>query len=160
MIASKATADRAADAALSAANVMMRVAARSVSEVEDQVTTPQLRVLMMIAASGPQNLGAVAVELGVHPSNATRTCEKLVRAGMIVRKDDPSDRRFISVDLTQSGSKLVNHVLDQRRRQMAEVLANMSDDEQVSVAEAFEAFAKAAGDEPIHDGRFALSLNP
>ncbi|MGO4276974.1 hypothetical protein AB4Z22_45290, partial [Paenibacillus sp. TAF58] len=68
MIASKATADRAADAALSAANVMMRVAARSVSEVEDQVTTPQLRVLMMIAASGPQNLGAVAAELGVHPS--------------------------------------------------------------------------------------------
>lgn len=151
---------RAVDAALAAANVMMRVAARSVFEVEDRVTTPQLRVLMMIAAAGPQNLGAVAAELNVHPSNATRACEKLVRAGYVLRSDDPTDRRYVQLDLTEAGSQLVNHVLNQRRTQMTEVLANMSEQERTAVGVAFEVFASAAGGEPIHDGRFAFSLQP
>lgn len=153
------TADlHAIDAALSAANVMMRVAARSVLEVEDIVTTPQLRVLMLIAASGPQNLGAVAVELGVHPSNATRTCERLVQAGLIVRSDDPDDRRYARLALTEAGEALVDHVLDQRRAAMAQVFAAMDADERALVASAFERFAEAAGGEPIRDGRFTFGL--
>ena len=150
--------DEAVDAALAAANVMMRVAARSVLEVEDLVTTPQLRVLMLIALSGPQNLGAVAAELGVHPSNATRTCEKLVQAGLILRSEDTTDRRYTLVALTPSGSELVEHVIERRRAAMQEVLDGMSDDDRSLVATAFERFAAAAGGEPTHDGRFLLSL--
>ncbi|WP_223693572.1 MarR family winged helix-turn-helix transcriptional regulator [Leifsonia poae] len=160
MTSSRAAAVRAVDAALSAANVMMRVAARSVFEVEDRVTTPQLRVLMMIAATGPQNLGAVATELGVHPSNATRACEKLVRAGYIVRSDHPADRRYIRLELTETGNDLVNHVLDRRRSSMAQVLQSLPETDQMRIADAFEIFARAAGGEAIHDGRFAFSLNP
>ena len=96
----------------------------------------------------------------MHPSNATRACEKLVQAGYIVRSDDPIDRRYIRLQLTEAGADLVNHVLDQRRREMAEVLASLSTDEQSTVAAALELFAGAAGGEPIHDGRFAFSLQP
>ncbi|WP_431277395.1 MarR family transcriptional regulator [Leifsonia poae] len=149
---------RAEDAALSAANVLMRVAARSVFEVEDRVTTPQLRILMLIASAGPQNLGEVASELGVHPSNATRASDKLVQAGYVVRSDHPVDRRYIQLDLTEAGTALVDHVLDQRRQAMTQVLETMSEDDQERVAAAFELFAGAAGGEPIHDGRFAFSL--
>ncbi|MEO7018152.1 MAG: MarR family transcriptional regulator [Leifsonia sp.] len=148
----------AIDAALAAANVMMRVAARSVLEVEDIVSTPQLRVLMLIAGAGPQTLGAVATELGVHPSNATRTCEKLVQAGLIVRSDHPADRRYLQLALTADGSALVEHVLDQRRSAMADVFSAMPEDDRRAVAGAFERFAAAAGGEPITDGRFAFGL--
>jgi DNA-binding MarR family transcriptional regulator len=149
---------QAVDAALAAANVMMRVAARSVVEVEDVVTTPQLRVLMLIAASGPQNLGAVAAELGVHPSNATRTCDKLVQAGLIARSDDPVDRRYVQLALTADGSALVRQVLAHRRNAMAEVFALMPEDDRLRVAAAFERFAEAAGGEPIRDGRFVFAF--
>ena len=149
---------RAVDAALAAANVLMRVAARSVLEVEDLVTTPQLRVLMLIALSGPQNLGAVAAELGVHASNATRTCEKLVQAGLIVRSEDASDRRYTLVALTPRGTELVEHVLGRRRAAMQEVLAAMPGDDRALVASAFERFAAAAGGEPTRDGRFLLAM--
>jgi len=149
---------RAVDAALAAANVMMRVAARSVLEVEDLVTTPQLRVLMLVALSGPQNLGAVASELGVHPSNATRTCEKLVQAGLILRAEDPSDRRYTLVELTEPGRELVEHVLSRRRAAMQEVFAAMSEGDRAQTAAAFARFAEAAGGEPTRDGRFLLSL--
>ncbi len=137
---------------------MMRVAARSVSEVEDIVTSPQLRVLVMIATHGPQTLGNVATELGVHASNATRTCEKLVRAGLIHRTEDPADRRFVRVALTPAGTQLVERVIGHRRSALAEVLAEMDPDERSVAVASFRAFARAAGDLPDADGRFTLIL--
>ena len=159
MSLSKPTTDaQVIDAALAAANVMMRVAARSVVEVEDVVTTPQLRVLILIAGSSPQTLSAVAAELGVHPSNATRTVDKLVQAGLITRSDAPRDRRFVHLELTADGTALVEHVLSVRRRAMADVFAAMPKKITRAIASAFEAFAEAAGGEPISDGRFAFEL--
>lgn len=146
------------DAALQAADVMMRVAARSVSEVEDIVTSPQLRVLVMIATRGPQTLGGVAAELGVHASNATRTCEKLVRLGLVERTEDPDDRRFVRVGLTAEGSSLVQRVIGHRRSALADVLAVMEPAERAAAVASFRAFASAAGDLPSADGRFTLLL--
>lgn len=150
------SADEAIDAAMAAANVMLRVAARSVLEVEDLVTTPQLRVLMLIETSGSQSLTDVAAELAVHPSNATRTCDRLVRAGYITRAEDPDDRRYARLDLTPRGRELIEHVLQQRRRAMAEVLERLSGPERDAVARGLRAFAHAAGDLPSLDGRFTF----
>lgn len=146
------------DAALLAADVMMRVAARSVAEVEDIVTSPQLRVLVLIATHGPRTLGNVAAELGVHASNATRTCEKLVRAGLIHRAEDPADRRFVRVALTSTGSDLVQRVIGHRRAALSEVLATMQPEERTAAVASFGAFARAAGNLPDADGRFTLIL--
>jgi len=150
------SADEAIDAALAAANVLLRVAARSVLEVEDRVTTPQLRVLMLIETSGPQSLTDVAGELAVHPSNATRTCDKLVRAGYITRSEDPEDRRFARLDLTGPGRELIEYVLRQRRRAMAEVFDNLDESDRDAVARALRTFAYAAGGHPSLDGRFTF----
>ena len=61
------------NAALIAADVMMGVAARSVAEVEDIVTSPQLRVLVTIATRGSQNLGEIAAEYPVPPQQGDRS---------------------------------------------------------------------------------------
>lgn len=154
----QAESEQAVDAALAAASVLMRVAARSVIDVEGLVTTPQLRVLMLVATSGPQYLGQVAAELAVHPSNATRTCDKLVKAGYLRRTEDAADRRFVHLALTGEGTRLIEHVLNERRRAITDVLSALSADDRDGVAAAFTAFAAAAGGEPSHDGRFALSV--
>src|SRR3954469_13313754 len=86
-----------------ASRVLVSVVALSIAEVEDVVTLPQLRVLVMIASHGPQNLGSGAATLGVHPSNATRLCERLVVAGLVDRADDPQDRRFLRLGGTRGG---------------------------------------------------------
>ena len=148
------------DAALLAANVMLGVAARSVAEVEDILTSPQLRVLVTIATRGPQNLGEIAAELGVHASNATRTCEKLVRAGFIARSEDPADRRFVRLTLTRQGTALVQRVIGHRRAALAEVLAAMEPEERAAATDGFRAFARAAGDRQVADGRFTLVPPP
>ncbi|MFD1213296.1 MarR family winged helix-turn-helix transcriptional regulator [Arthrobacter sp. GCM10027362] len=148
--------EREVEAVMGAANVLMGVAARSVAEVEDIVSSPQLRVLVLIDSRGPQNLGGVAAELGVHPSNATRTCERLVVAGLIKRRDDPADRRYVRLELTARGKELVATVLDHRRQAIAEVISRMPAGKRRALAEAMEAFAAAAGGDGTTDGRFTL----
>ncbi|WP_427171836.1 MarR family winged helix-turn-helix transcriptional regulator [Arthrobacter sp. 92] len=147
------------DSVVRAANVLLRVAAQSVAEVEDVVTTPQLRVLVLIANRGPQNPGAVAVELGVHPSNATRTCDRLVQAGLIERGEDPQDRRLSKLVLTAKGTKLVEQVMSHRREAIAAVLEHLPEQARKSLAEAMNAFVNASGETETEDGRFALALH-
>ena len=136
----------------------MHVAARSVMEVDHIVTSPQLRVLVFIATRGPQSPGDVATELGVHPSNATRTSEKLVRAGLIARQEDLTDRRYVKLTLTKEGERLVERVIAHRRTVIADVLAAMPAEEREAAARSFAAFASAAGVEPFEDGRFTLVM--
>src|SRR5690349_19796670 len=100
-------ASREVQAVIAAADVLLRVVARSVAEVEDTVNSPQLRVLVLIHSRGPQNLGGVAAELGVHASNATRICDRLVAAGLLERREDPADRRYIRLELSAKGHTLV-----------------------------------------------------
>ena len=149
--------DREVEAVMAAANVLLRVAARSVVEVEDTVTSPQLRVLVLIDSRGPQNLGGVAAELGVHPSNATRICERLVVAGLLARRDEPADRRYVRLELTVAGRDLVRTVLGHRRQAIADVIGRMPAERRKPLAEALEAFAAAAGGSGTIDGRFTLS---
>ncbi|MDQ3826301.1 MAG: MarR family transcriptional regulator [Actinomycetota bacterium] len=136
------------DAAMLAARVFVAVAAQSVASVEDRVTLPQLRVLVMIASRGPQNLAAVAQALGVHPSNATRRCDRLVEAGLIDRSDDPADRRNLILQLTLSGRKLVQQMTEHRRAAIEDVLDKMPATLRGDLVPALLAFAHAAGEVP------------
>jgi DNA-binding MarR family transcriptional regulator len=152
-------ADAEVDAVLRAANVLLRVVAQSVIEVEDVVTSPQLRVLVLIASHGPQNPGSVATHLGVHPSNATRICDRLVNAGLVARRDDPGDRRYRALSLTPAGESLVNTVLEHRRTAVAEVMGRMPEELRGVAALGMNAFAAADGGEGSEDGRFTIDLH-
>lgn len=134
-----------------AARVLIGVSARSVAPVEDVVTPPQLGSLVMVASRGPLNLAAVAEGMGVHPSNATRACDRLVVAGLLDRRDNPADRRNLLLELTPAGHELVKRVMDQRRAAIAEILDRMPPSRRRALADAMRAFVAAAGEMPARD---------
>src|SRR5581483_2305912 len=140
--------DEQIDAVLVACRALVAVAAQSVAAVEDRVALPQLRVLVMIASRGPQNLHSVAEGLGVHPSNATRACDKLVEAHLLHRSDDPADRRNLILRLTESGRQLVHTMMENRRVAIAAILAKMRVQHRSSLVAPLRAFAEAAGETP------------
>ena len=140
-----------------AARVFLAVIAQSVAEVEHLVTSPQLRVLVFIATHGPQNLGAVAADLGVHPSNATRTCDRLVSAGFLDRSDNPADRRYLLLALSGPGRALVDRVMGRRRTAIASVMERMPAEFRHIMGSVLDAFAQAAG-EVASDERFVLGI--
>lgn len=98
-----------------ASRLLTAVVARSLARVETVVTTPQLRVLVLLGSRGAVNLSTVAQGLGVNPSNASRTCEQLVVAGLVTRQEDPVDRRQVVLGLTGAGESLVHASMDHRR---------------------------------------------
>ncbi|HYZ37589.1 MAG TPA: MarR family transcriptional regulator [Pseudonocardiaceae bacterium] len=134
------------EAVMLATRVLVAVTAESIAGLDDQVTLPQWRVLVMIASRGPLNLTAVAQGLGVHASNATRLCDKLVEAGLIQRSEDPADRRNLMLRLNAAGFQLVRDVTDQRRAAIAQILANMPAELRDDLVPVLRGFADAAGE--------------
>jgi DNA-binding MarR family transcriptional regulator len=132
------------DAVMEAARLLVAVVAASVLEVEERASLPQLRVLTLMAAHGSLTLGAVASALGVHPSNATRMCDRLVSAGLVDRQDDPDDRRQLRLTLTGAGRALVEEVMSHRRTAVRRAMAGMTEAERVRLAESLGSFAAAA----------------
>jgi DNA-binding MarR family transcriptional regulator len=146
---------RQVEAVMSASRALIGIAAASVVEVDDIVTVPQLRVLMMMATRGPLNLGAVAAGLDVSAPNASRICDRLLKAGLIDRGEDPKDRRNITLTLTTDGRALINRVIRHRRTAIKRLLAGMTAGDREQLADALESFAAAAG-EPTDDHNVVL----
>lgn len=136
------------EAVMAATRVLVAVSAQSVAAVDDVVTLPQLRVLVMVASRGGLNLGTVAAGLGVHPSNATRAVERLVVAGLLDRRDDPTDRRHLVLELSEEGRALVDRVMDERRAAIAAILERMPPSRRRALVRVLRSFAAAAGEVP------------
>lgn len=150
--------DSVIDAVMRVSRLFAAVMAKSLSEVEDVVTPAQLRVLVLIASCGPQTLGAVAQDLGVHASNATRTCDRLVAAGLVEKGGNPVDRRFLQLRLTDEGLNLVSRMMSCRRAAFATVLSRVPEAEREGLEQAMTAFAAAAGETDVEVMPAALGL--
>ena len=73
------------DALLSASRAMVALAARSLADLDAEVTLPQFRALVVLASRGPQRVVDISAELGVNASTGTRMCDRLVRKTLIRR---------------------------------------------------------------------------
>jgi DNA-binding MarR family transcriptional regulator len=116
--------------------------------VAEDVTLAQYRVLVELAARGPQRLVDLAGALDVDPSTATRMCDRLVRKGLVSRRRASADRRTVRVTLAPPGRDLVAEVTRSRRAELAIVLARLPEYDRRPVLAALRAFAAAAGELP------------
>lgn len=136
------------DAVMLAVQALVGIAAQSVVEVEDRVTLPQLRALVLVASQGPLNLSALAEAMGVHPSNASRACDRLVAAGLLRRTASALDRRNLALELTEEGQAMIDELVDNRRKAIARVLGAVPDSRRKALVNAMRTFGAAAGETP------------
>ena len=139
------------DSVLHASRALVAVAARSLAAVADEVTLPQYRVLVVLAARGPQGLAPLAAALGVSPSTATRMCGRLVRKGLVQRRTPSRDRRQVRLALTEAGRAVVAQVTALRRGEIARIVAAVPPERRAQVVDALSAFAEAAGESADRD---------
>jgi DNA-binding MarR family transcriptional regulator len=138
------TYEELADALLSSSRALVGVAARSLADVGD-VTLPQFRALVLIESRPRTTVSDLATALGVHPTTATRLCDRLVRKRLIRRHEAAEDRRETDLQLSAGGRRLVERVTARRRQDLAVIAERMGADEAVAAIRALEAFAAAAG---------------
>jgi DNA-binding MarR family transcriptional regulator len=129
-----------------ASQVIAAAVVRSLATVDSTVTVPQLRVLVMLSVHGKMNLSSVAERLGVNASNASRTCERLVAASLVERREDRQDRRQIVLSLAPSGRRLVRAVMRRREELLTTVVREMSPRDRDGLMTSLAAFNAAAGE--------------
>lgn len=93
------------DALLTASRLLVAISARSIGQVDETITIPQFRTLVILSNRGPVNLATLAGLLGVQPSATGRMVDRLVAAGLIDRLPHPTSRRELLAALTKRGGR-------------------------------------------------------
>jgi DNA-binding MarR family transcriptional regulator len=140
--------DEVVGALLALSRVFVAETARSLSSLDEEVTLPQLRTLVVLVSRGPQRVIDLAQELAVTSSTAVRMCNRLVRKGLVAREERPEDRRAAWIVLTAAGRDLVGEVMRRRRDALAEVIADLSLTRPLAFASVLNALVEAVGEVP------------
>lgn len=131
--------------------VLVALSVRALAASTETVTLLQLRVLVVLTSQGGTNLSTLAETVGVHISNASRTCEALVQMGFVDRRDDPDDRRNVILVARDQGRRVVENVLDRRRELLADLLAQLSAADREAMVGPLERLVEAAAPVPPVD---------
>lgn len=128
--------------------IMTAVVARTLADAVETVSVPQLRILTMLYYGGPVNLTAIAKQLGVDRSNASRPADRLVAAGLVRRMEDEADRRSTTLALTAQGQRLVESITERRREIFDRFLDRLDSHDRERLAESVAALITAVKDDP------------
>src|SRR5919199_6167364 len=120
-------ADLLTDALLDASRALVAVAARSLADIADQLTLPEVRALVVLHRVGPLPVTLLAERVGVHQSTATRIAARLRRRDLVATDKDREDRRLTVVRLTPPGRALVDGIIERRRAEIAAVVRRLPD---------------------------------
>lgn len=141
--------DAVTRAVLIASRLLVAVSARSLAAVEDRVTLPQFRMLVVLSMRGATKLVVLADLLQVTPSTAMRTVDRLIAAGLADRQVNPDNRRETLLRLTDEGRRTVVDVTARRRTETAAIVERLAPAQRAALVEALTAFNEAGGEPPV-----------
>lgn len=113
------------------------------------VTDHQLTVLTCLRHQS-MTMSELAKKLEVGESAATAVVDRLVRQELVVRHDDPADRRVVRLTLSHAGQSMVTKLQATSLRKTARVLTVLSDEQLaqlVAIMETLDAACKPTEDQ-------------
>jgi len=129
---------------------LVAISAYSIAQVDETITIPQFRTLVILSNHGPINLATLAGLLGVQPSTTGRMVDRLVGAGLIDRLPHPTSRRELLAELTSRGRDVVRQVTAHRRAEIARIVETLPLTERRGLVGALTAFTTAGGEPAAH----------
>ncbi len=116
--------------ALDAAQAVLRsIADQALGELGGGITTTQLRLLDRLERLGESRLIDLADALSIAPSTATRLCDTLADRQLIVRHRRGRDRRELQIQLTDTGTRLLDAVRTRTAGAWAEIVGRITPEE-------------------------------
>ncbi len=108
------------------------------------VTMPQAKVLYLVQAEPDIRMSNLAARMGVAVSTMSGVVDRLVDRQLLIRRDDPSDRRHALVRITDAGANEVEHLRELTAGQVESLVARIDDADLEIVERALVIFARAA----------------
>ena len=107
------------------------VQSMSMKSLEKHGLTPsQFAVLEALYHVGPLCLSELAKKILRTSGNLTMVVDNLEKSGYVKRVPSPQDRRYISVEITESGRKLIASVFPEHATRITEVMSRLSAEDQ------------------------------
>ncbi len=112
--------------------------------LEIDVTMPQAKLLYLLGAAGELHMSDLVGRLGTSPATVSGLVDRLVDHRLANRRDDPTDRRQVLVELTPAGIAFLGRFRELNTRQLLELIEVLDDDGLGHVRAALDALNVAA----------------
>ena len=111
---------------------------------EHGLSMSQLGALFHIHRMGHSGVTDLGEHLGVSSPAASQMLDGLVQQGLILRTEDPSDRRVKQIVLTDKGLRVLEESMPTRQNWLQELAKALSDSEKESVTAVLELLSERA----------------
>jgi DNA-binding MarR family transcriptional regulator len=164
MHASNPSRDPLADRLIAALTPLLKGGQAEVmaATAEFDLTLSQLRMLFVLE-NAEQDLAVneLAERVSLSVAAAGRAVDGVVRAGLMSRREDDSDRRIKRIGLTDNGRQAITRISDARRVSTERFVASLSATERAALDGAIETIsALAAKHMPVYSGSSCTTLSP
>jgi DNA-binding MarR family transcriptional regulator len=112
--------------------------------LELNMSTPQLKALLLISEEEGIRMRELARKLGGSFSNATVLVDRLVDRGLVKRLAEPQDRRVVLVRATEEGRRLIERLITSWRTLSAPLLEALAPEDLATVQKALHVLLEAA----------------
>ncbi len=119
--------------------VMRDIRSQMRSHREAYLTIPQFRTLLFVSRNVGISLSQVADHIGLTLPSASKLVDELIRGGLMTRQEQPSDRRRVSLAVTQHGAKLLEAAREETLAYLADKMERVSTIDRETVLKAMKA---------------------
>ena len=107
------------------------------------VTLPQCHALVETGRQGALSVNDLARLLGLDKSTVSKTVDKLVAIGLLMREVDPQDRRYVVLKLSAQGQTLYSSIEERMEDYFSTSLQAIPEEKREQVLESLALLADA-----------------
>ena len=97
------------------------------------ISASQLSCLLVLSKTGPLALSKLGKKVSLSPSMITSLVDQLEKKELVVRKRKTTDRRVVSIELTDKGKEKVNNTPPSFQELLIESLSYINEEEKKSL---------------------------
>jgi len=90
------------------------------------LTIDQLKSLIFIYSQGKISFKDLAKALGISCSNITGLADRLIQNGLLIRNQNPKDRRIQYLMLTEKGRKTIDNIKQKTNQELIRLLSTLN----------------------------------
>ena len=107
------------------------------------MTLSQCNALVEVGRAGVLSVNQLADRLNLDKSTASRVSDKLVLDGQLLRQEDPNDRRYVVLKLTEHGSQTYANLENRMTAYFEEIMAGVDPSERTAMLRGLQTLAAA-----------------
>jgi DNA-binding MarR family transcriptional regulator len=117
-----------------------------VNEREFELDSREWRIIGLLGAFSPFSLQALAREVNVDKSQASRIVSSLIQRGLLLRGADENDGRGVQLSLTPQGKTLYRKIFPKAVKRNEALLSVLSEDDRQCLERILEQLTDRAGE--------------